>query len=572
MKLEDLAVLSSSNISIDNIFRLSAKRAPYVKHPGLVILLDDKKKLVGVVTDGDFRKAYSNNIDFKMPVSEIMTRDPITMPDYLNKKELIKEINERSNSSSQTNGWLRNILIIDKNRKVINIVDFFELVKDFENPQRKIKIFGMGFVGLTLGVSLASKGHKVVGVDINLNLIKDLNASLSNIYEPGLNQTLHNCLRNNRIFFTNNISKGESEVYIIAVGTPLNSSGKPELNQLKEAVDAIANVIKKDDLVLLRSTVPVGTTRNIVIPMIENISKLKAGEDFCIAFTPERTVEGNALKELRSLPQIIGGYTKKCSRQASSFWSSLSGSLVQVASLESAEIVKLANNTFRDLSFAFANQIALMSDKYNINAFELIGAANDGYPRNKIPFPSPGVGGYCLTKDPYLFGFDSSGKSLPNNLGIVGRDINNNAGLYPIKVLEKYSKLIKCSFKDFDVLIIGMAFKGIPDTTDLRGSVSVEIFNNLKDKVNSLSSWDAVVSYSSLKENNLNPISDLKIDINKFNVILILNNHSKNINFNPFIKVKSKRLIFDGWHMLDSSEVEKVVGQTYSTMGYMTKI
>jgi len=153
---------------------------------------------------------------------------------------------------------------------------------------------------------------------------------------------------------------------------------------------------------MLRSTVPVGTTRKQVIPVLEHYSGLAAGSGFHIAFCPERTVEGQAIQELSSLPQIVGGLTEACTEKAVSFWSTLTDTVVRVDALEAAELVKLINNSYRDLSFAFANEFALLADRYNIDATRLIAAANEGYPRDKIPRPSPGVGGYCLTKDPVV--------------------------------------------------------------------------------------------------------------------------------------------------------------------------
>ena len=136
---------------------------------------------------------------------------------------------------------------------------------------------------------------------------------------------------------------------------------------------------------MLRSTVPLGTTRKVVIPVLEKKSSLEVGKDFHIAFTPERTIEGNAMQELYSLPQIVGGYSEECTKKAIDFWGGLTSTVVKVPSIEAAELVKLANNTFRDLSFAFSNNLSMLADKFNINTHELIIAANKGYSRNPIP-------------------------------------------------------------------------------------------------------------------------------------------------------------------------------------------
>ena len=157
----------------------------------------------------------------------------------------------------------------------------------------------------------------------------------------------------------------------------------------------VGNFLKEGDLVILRSTVPVSTCRNIVLPILEEKSKLTCGEDFHLTFAPERTIEGKALEELKSLPQIIGGYSKECVNIASNFFRYLSPHIVAVESLEEAEMIKLVNNTFRDLSFAFANELVYICDKFNLDTTKIIKDASEGYPRNKLPLPGF-VGGYCL--------------------------------------------------------------------------------------------------------------------------------------------------------------------------------
>ena len=197
MKNKGLAVFSSPKKSIDFIFRLSAEFSSKVKHPGLVILLNEKEQLKGLVTDGDFRKAYSKNLNFELPIETIMVKNPITFPEGLSKKELIKQIYNKIEDSNKSSGWLRNIVILNANQKVVNIIDFFELVKDFDKLEYKVNIFGMGYVGL-MTASLASKGHEVLGLDLNSQIIKKLNLCEPHMFEPGLKETLRNCLQNKK--------------------------------------------------------------------------------------------------------------------------------------------------------------------------------------------------------------------------------------------------------------------------------------------------------------------------------------------------------------------------------------
>jgi len=571
MNLKDLAVYARPEDSLNKVIESLSRLSTQVKHPGLVLVVNKENKLLGVFTDGDFRKAYSANIDFKSLISEFMTKQPITFEDTLSREELIKAINITIRESKRQKGWTRNIILLNKHGEVVNVIDFTELINDHQQIKYNIKIFGLGYVGITLAVSLAGKGNTVKGIDINQKLINQLNKGEPHVFEPGLSDLLNSSLKSGNISFSTSNNSNKSEIYIIAVGTPLNKFDKPELKALKNATNAIGKHLKNGDLVMLRSTVPPGTTRDVVIPILEELSSLKAGKDFFIAFTPERTIEGNAMKELKTLPQVIGGLTINCTRKASVFWSILTKSVVQLSSLEAAELVKLANNTYRDLSFAFANELALISDKFNINSFDLIHAANEGYPRNKIPFPSPGVGGYCLSKDPILYGCDPTGKSCVKTLGNIGRDVNIRASMYPIKVIERYSKIIKKDIKDFSILLIGIAFKGEPETSDIRGSVAVEIYNKLVPIARNVMTWDAVIDFKSLSSYGLNPIESIESNLDNVDAILILNNNHKNINWKSFLTSKNNRLIFDGWNLLEADEIEKIDCQSYATMGYITK-
>jgi nucleotide sugar dehydrogenase len=378
-------------------------------------------------------------------------------------------------------------------------------------------------------------------------------------------------LNRQKIKFSQTLNQDMSQVYIVAVGTPLDSDSKPELEALNSVLEVIATKLKSGDQVVLRSTVPVGTTRDIVVPYLEFNSGLQAGEDFFVSFAPERTIEGAAMVEVKTLPQIIGGYSSKCLKKGVEFWSTLTSTVVRMDSLEAAELVKLANNTFRDVSFAFANELALLADKYNANAFTLINGANEGYPRNKIPLPSPGVGGYCLTKDPVLFSSTSKGMREDAVMGLSSRKINERAMLYPIELLKKYAFKKGKKFSELVVLIMGVAFKGVPETTDIRGSISIDIMKILINQVKKVYGWDAVIDASELQKYGFYTAESLANLVNQSDVILILNNHPSNVQLEIFETSDSDRLIFDGWNQLDMIEVEKVENLEYATMGYMTQ-
>ena len=372
-----------------------------------------------------------------------------------------------------------------------------------------------------------------------------------------------------RLRFYNKPPKLKNKFYIVCVGTPIDSKGKADLTHLTNVLHLISTRLKKDDVVMLRSTVPVGTTRKIAKKILEK-SELSAGEDFFLSFTPERTVEGNAMKELKDLPQIVGGLTPKCLEISGAFWRTHCNVVVQAESLESSELVKLANNSFRDLTFAFSNALALLSDKYNIDSNELIYLANEGYPRNNIARPSPGVGGYCLTKDPLLYA--STDDKFPHaKLARLGRQINEEISEYPIKVFNKYIKNESLKASEMKILIIGLAFKGWPETNDIRGSNGLKLALSLRDKCHSLCVYDSLVDKGEFEKLGLTFKNIRKISSLKFDAVFIMNNHPKNIK-EDFLKSLSneKVFIFDGWNQIDKRTAVGYKNIKYANLGYLS--
>ena len=524
------------------------------------------------MTDGDIRRAYSRNINFSKPVSEVMTIDPIIIPATIPESDLAAEVIRRVQLNDRLHSeWVRHVLLVDELGRLVKIVDFLEELQNQNRLVKKVAVFGMGHVGLTLAVALSNRGHQLLGIDVNQELVQHLNLGIPHLHEPGIEDMLTINLELNKIDFRSSLSNQACQVYIIAVGTPLDNSGEPNLKVLYEVLEDISAKLKNGDQVMLRSTVPVGTTREIVVPYLENKTGLKAGEDFYVLFSPERTIEGNAMYELKNLPQVIGGYSNRCLKNGADFWSTLTSSIVRMASLEASELVKLANNTFRDLSFAFANELALIADKYNVDAFALIHGANEGYPRNPISLPSPGVGGYCLTKDPILFSSTPNGLRSGAVLGLSSRKINIQAALYPFELIQRYVKRIGISLDLTTVVIMGIAFKGTPETTDMRGSVAIDLLNVLKERVGKVIGWDAIIEPTELESVGFETTNDLGSTIEAADVVLILNNHPKNVRSELYRQPTKQRILFDGWNQLDVAEIEKISGLSYATMGYMTQ-
>jgi nucleotide sugar dehydrogenase len=567
-----LAAVASPDDSIDNVVRSMAQSSRGVKYPGIAVILDKHGKLKGMLTDGDIRRAYASNIQFTDKVSKVMIKDPIVLSSNTPPENILDEIQDAIKSKARLHvGWVRHVLFVDKDFRLIRILDYLELLQNNNMIVDKVAVIGMGYVGLTMAVFIANQGYKVEGIDIKKKLIHQLQKGEPHVHESGLEDMLNINLQKGFLRFNESLS-GHQNIYLVAVGTPLDTKNKPDMTHLKNVLKEIAKFLKKNDQVMLRSTVPVGITRQFVVPFLEIKTKLIAGKDFSVSFVPERTVEGDAMNELRNLPQVIGGFSKNCLKRSVEFWSNLVPTVVRAPSMEAAEMVKLANNTYRDLSFAFSNEIALLADEFNIDAADLINIANEGYPRNPIPLPSPGVGGYCLSKDPIIYGSKASGGKNIAKLGDISRKINRNAALYPIEKLNIFIKKNDWEFGKISLVIMGIAFKGNPETADVRSSVAIDLIHKLEEKVSKIIVWDAVLKNNDLAKLGLRYTNNLKDSISKAQAVLILNNHPGNITSEVLTPSNKGRLIFDGWRQFNSVEVEKIKGLTYSTMGYTSVI
>lgn len=542
---------------------------------GIAVVLDQSDLLLGVVSDGDIRDAICKGLDLSASVISIMNKNPVVINGEYDDvesaiKKVIKEVRKRGSSISR-------VISVDRQGKFKDIIDVNNLIADSIDRTYNIRIYGLGFVGLTLGVTFAEHdSFRVEGVDTNTEVISSLKLGNPHFYEHGLKPLLSGLLKDKRIEFNTltDMSVEPVDVHIVSVGTPLDEFGSPDKSFLELAAKYIGSTVTPGNLVICRSTVPVGTMRNYFIPMIENFSNgLRAGIDFNVAFCPERTVEGDALRELRELPQIIGGLTSKCREMAANIFQRLGPIIVRVDSLEAAELVKLINNSYRDLCFAFSNEVALVCDQYNVDAFELIAAANEGYPRNKIHKPSPGVGGICLSKDPFLFASTRqviAGQVYPK-LPILSREINITSALYPVEVVTKFiDKYL--SIGKLRILIVGIAFKGIPETSDIRNSSSIATIKKLQELGHEVSVYDAVVPREILMQVGDNVSKSIEEGSVGVDAVLFLNNHEKNIDFDydlAFRSMNNKALLFDGWKQFTKEQLTPYKNIIYSTMGFM---
>jgi len=537
---------------------------------GLAVVVDDFGFVIGIVTDGDIRRGVASGLEIDEPVNRITNLKPFKL--VANGTDLREQYRRQLKSRRVKAGRYSKVIIVNDDGSLHDVLDS-KVLEVENNDQRTIAIYGMGFVGLTLATTFANVGFKVIGLDVNSDVISSLKAGKPTFFERGLESMLSSPIVQKNIRFTDISVEVNATVHMVSVGSPIDKNGEANLVSVSSVAELIGSRLKLQDLVIFRSTLPIGTMRSVILPILE-LSGLKAGVDFEFAFAPERTVEGNALQELRTLPQIIGGYDKQSARSASNLFRGISSLVIELDSLEAAELAKLVNNTYRDLCFAFANEVSNICTELNINAFRLIESINLGYPREQIASPSPGVGGPCLTKDSILYSnpiIDLTEKPI---LGLASRSINRGGPNYVFRVIQKYCQYCGFELENLKILIVGLAFKGEPETSDIRDSVSVELAKLLPNNTN-IKVKDFVVTNSEVEQVGLVPTRlRLEDSIVESDVILFMNNHHLNCDFNvieALNRTKGRKLFFDGWNMFNQEEIESNTHVVYATMGYMTE-
>jgi len=547
----------------------SSDRTKYMA--GIAVVVDNNNKVIGVLTDGDIRRGLSLGKSIDDCVSAMANLSPLTVRQGFSKQQMRKQLIWQAKKRNSDYRKFNKVVLVNEHDEFQDVIWLSELL-DQQVDEKVVAVYGLGFVGLTLAAVLANTGLSVTGIDKNESLITGLRRGRPHFHENGLESLLLSLNQSNPILFTNDPSESDADIHIICVGTPADSSHKPDFRFITEVSRGIAAKLKKNDLVVLRSTLPVGTTRQVIVPILEN-GGLKAGDDFYVAFAPERTIEGNALEELRTLPQIIGGYNKPSSEMTAKLFNKVTSAIIEVDSLEAAEMVKLMNNAFRDLVFSFANEVATVCDGININAFKLIEAANEGYPRNPIPSPSPGVGGVCLSKDPYLYSFPTAEIEVRPVLSQISRSINSIGHKYVFEKIRRFCSLTNQSIEGLKIFLIGLAFKGMPETSDTRESTAIKLLDLLPSKSN-IRIKDFVVPDSVITATGCHSVENVMDGFVGSDIVLVMNNHYQNNKFNVVEAIGSMNkplLFFDGWNMFNQIEIERVPGAHYATMGYLTE-
>ena len=413
----------------------------------------------------------------------------------------------------------------------------------------KAVVIGLGRIGLPLAMVAADSGIEVVGIDIKKDLIEILKEKKEPFYEPMLCEMLEKHCGSN---FHPKLQEGaandikKAEYIVITVGTEfVKYPQKPNINRLFSIIQDLLDIGITNKTIILRVTMPIGYTDKIK-EKIEDIG-LKEGEDFYLAFVPERIMEGRAIEEEKTLPKIVGCYSDESFKKVKLFFSKIGGEVIRVPNPRTAEFIKLSDNAWRNTRFAFANDLAFLAEENGIEVSEAIKYANKGYERNQIPIPGP-VSGYCLGKDPYIL--EGAFEKIARKRGF------NSVWYYGRKANDWLIDKVVEEIDGKKVLIAGLSFKA--DIDDFRYSHGIEIARILVDKGYLVSVCDPFLDknyYTKLPgdlEEKVRKFNSLENAIKNIDTIIFTTPHSEYLNLDLKNLVKSRKSpirIIDLWNM-----------------------
>jgi len=406
---------------------------------------------------------------------------------------------------------------------------------------QKICVIGLGYIGLPTASTFASHGVNVLGVDINQHIIETLNKGEIHIHEPGLRDAVTNAIATGN--FKAATQPEEADAFIIAVPTPFQD-GKfgdyngvayklADMRAVVSAAESILPFLKKGNLVVLESTSPPRTTVDLITPILAR-SGLVAGRDFHLAYSPERVLPGQILRELIENARVIGGVTPDSAEAGRDLYSIFVKGQIIKTDATTAEMVKLMENTYRDVNIAIANEFSRLADKFGVDVWEAISIANL-HPRVKILSPGPGVGGHCISVDPWFF-VEAAPELTP--LIYHSRLVND---AQPHFVVETVKRALG-SLKGKKIAALGLAYK--PDVDDLRESPANEVVHILQKEGAEVLAWEPFKPDANLEGIIMAPT--LEASIKEADAVVVLVKHTEFTKLDPSViaqKTKARTLV-----------------------------
>lgn len=386
------------------------------------------------------------------------------------------------------------------------------LVPSAADPSRaaEICVVGLGYIGLPTAAILAGRGYSVTGVDVRPDVVATVNAGKIHIHEPDLDRLVHSVVSSGRLRAS--LKPQPADVFILCVPTPHHSDHSPDVSYVRKAAQAIRPYVRQGNLIILESTSPPRTTEDIVVR--EAVPRdWVVGRDVYVAHCPERVLPGRILIEAVQNDRVIGGVTAECTRRTQELYETFVEGAILTTSAAGAEITKLVENAYRDVNIAFANELSLLAHKFGVDAWEIIDMANR-HPRVNILSPGPGVGGHCISVDPWFL-VHAAPELTP--LMRSARQVNDHKPKFVVEQVVAAARQV-----DRPVIgCLGLAYKA--DVDDLRESPSLEIVRALRSReLGEVLACEPYVSSDQFREF---PLSTLPEVLRRANVLVLLTDH-----------------------------------------------
>jgi UDP-N-acetyl-D-glucosamine dehydrogenase len=398
------------------------------------------------------------------------------------------------------------------------------LQEKIQDRSAKIVILGLGYVGLPLATIFAEAGFNVVGVEPDKTKVEKLKLRESYVQDVS-SKKIEQLMQSGTLQATTDFSVlEEADAVSICVPTPLRKTGDPDLSYILDATDELAKYMHPGVVVVLESTTYPGTTREILLPKLTENSGLKVGEDFFLAFSPERVDPGREDWTTYNTPKVIGGITTTCTEVASLWYQQALETVVPVSSAESAEMTKLLENTFRMINIGLVNEMAIMCDRLGLDVWEIIDAAATK-PFGYMKFtPGPGLGGHCIPIDPLYLSWKLRALNYTARFIELASEINTGMPRYVVSKIQDALNEHGLPLKGSQILVIGAAYK--PDVDDIRESPSLDIIGLLRQKGAKVSYHDPYIPRISHDDYSLESVPDLVESVQKTDCAVIVTNHS----------------------------------------------
>lgn len=415
--------------------------------------------------------------------------------------------------------------------------------------KKSICVVGLGYIGLPTAVMFANHGHKVHGVDVNEKAVAMIQNKQLHIEEDGLQERLDMAIEGGML--TAGLKPVEADVFIIAVPSPIKADKTAELEYVRLATASVVPYLKEGNLVILESTVPPRTVEDVMLPELIQ-SGLQIGTELFVSHSPERVIPGKVFKELVTNDRIIGGINEESARQTSALYQSFVEGQMHETDATTAELVKVMENTYRDVNIAFANELAMIAQGINVNIWEAIKLANY-HPRVNIHTPGPGVGGHCIAVDPwFIVELD------PEKAQIIHLARKTNDGMPSYTAQLTADILSAKGIKDPKISVLGLAFKGNID--DMRESPSVEVVGQFRERGFRLNAFDPHIKVNNLPEQTQN----LSEAVENASALVILTDHQAFRDLDPStLTTLANKIVIDTKNCIDRAKWEQAGFDVY---------